>query len=76
VTRAGVAITFPACCNGFRASPALPVQPVLLGIFLAANLLPPQSLLIPVYRMFREVRLPFLVSDSGSLLNTPLGVIA
>jgi len=27
-------------------------QLVLLGIFLAANLLPPQSLLIPVYRMF------------------------
>jgi multiple sugar transport system permease protein len=48
----------------------------LLGFFLAANLLPPQALLIPVYRMFRAVPLPYWLSDSGSLLNTPLGVIA
>ena len=42
----------------------------LLGIFLAANLLPPQALLIPVFRMFREVPLPMFMSDSGSLLNS------
>jgi multiple sugar transport system permease protein len=42
----------------------------LLGIFLAANLLPPQALLIPVFRMFREVQLPLFMSDSGSLLNS------
>jgi multiple sugar transport system permease protein len=48
----------------------------LMGFFLAANLLPPQALLIPVYRMFRAVPMPYWLSDSGSLLNTPLGVIA
>jgi multiple sugar transport system permease protein len=48
----------------------------LLGIFLSANLLPPQALLIPIYRMFRAIPLPDWMSASGSLLNTQLGVIA
>ena len=47
----------------------------MLAVFVAANLLPPQSLLIPVYRMFRWVQLPAWLSDSGSLLNTHAGVI-
>jgi multiple sugar transport system permease protein len=42
----------------------------MLGVFLAANLLPPQALLIPVFRMFREVPLPMFMSDSGLLLNS------
>jgi len=48
----------------------------LLGVFLAANLLPPQALLIPVYRMFREVPLPLFMSDTGSLLGSYWGLIA
>ncbi len=28
----------------------------LLGVFLAANLLPPQALLVPVFRMYRRSR--------------------
>jgi multiple sugar transport system permease protein len=47
----------------------------LLGFFMAANLLPPQALLIPVYRMFRAIEVPFWVSDSGTLLNSYLGLI-
>ncbi len=47
----------------------------LLAVFVAANLLPPQSLLIPIYRMFRSTSLPAWLSDSGSLLNTHAGVI-
>jgi multiple sugar transport system permease protein len=47
----------------------------LLAVFLAANLLPPQALLIPVYRMFRAIPMPEFLSDSGTLLNTQLGVI-
>jgi multiple sugar transport system permease protein len=43
---------------------------LLLGFFLAANLLPPQALLIPVFRMFREVHVPLFLSDSGTLLNS------
>jgi multiple sugar transport system permease protein len=42
----------------------------LLGIFLAANLLPQQALLIPLFRMFRDISVPTWFSDSGTLLNS------
>jgi multiple sugar transport system permease protein len=42
----------------------------LLAVFLAANLLPPQALLIPVFRMFKEIPLPTFMSESGTLLNS------
>jgi multiple sugar transport system permease protein len=42
----------------------------LLGVFLAANLLPQQALLIPLFRMFREIPLPTSLSDSGTMLNS------
>ena len=47
----------------------------MLALFVSANLLPAQALLIPIYRTFRAVELPYWLSDSGSLLNTHLGVI-
>jgi multiple sugar transport system permease protein len=47
----------------------------LLGFFLAANLLPPQALLIPIYRMFREISMPEW-TGSDSLLNSYWGLIA
>ncbi len=47
----------------------------LLGLFTAANLLPPQALLIPVYRMFRSIPLPTWISDSGTMLNSHLGLV-
>lgn len=48
---------------------------VLLGIFLAANLLPPQALLVPIFRIYRMIPLPYWMSDTGSLLGTQLGLI-
>jgi multiple sugar transport system permease protein len=48
----------------------------LLGMFTAANLLPPQALLIPIYRLFRSIQVPFWFSDSGTLLNSYWGLIA
>ncbi len=48
----------------------------MLGLFLAGNLLPPQALLIPVFKLFQNFEVPFWVSDSGTLLNSHLGVIA
>lgn len=48
----------------------------MLGVFTAANLLPPQSLLIPVYRMFRAAQVPDWVSESGTLLNSYYGLVA
>lgn len=47
----------------------------LLAFFLAANLLPPQALLIPVFRIYREVPLPLWMSDSGQLLGSYWGLI-
>ncbi len=47
----------------------------LLGFFLAANLLPPQALLIPVFKMFREIPVPFWISDTGTMLNSFTGLI-
>lgn len=47
----------------------------LLGFFLAANLLPPQALLVPVFRLYREVPLPYWMSDSGQLLGSYWGLI-
>ena len=51
------------------------VNLTLLAVFLAANLLPQQALLVPVYRMFRAIQLPAWLSSSGTLLNNQLGVI-
>lgn len=47
----------------------------MLALFVSANLLPPQSLLVPIYRLFRMVPMPEWISDSGTLLNTHLGVV-
>ena len=48
----------------------------LLGMFTAANLLPPQALLIPIYRLFRAITVPAWINDSGTLLNSLWGLIA
>jgi multiple sugar transport system permease protein len=48
----------------------------LLILFTAGNLLPPQVLATPVFEMYRLIKLPYSVSDSGSILNTYWGVIA
>jgi multiple sugar transport system permease protein len=48
---------------------------VMLGLFTAANLLPQQSLLIPLFRLYRAIPLPSWLSDSGLLLDSYLGLI-
>ena len=48
----------------------------LLAVFLAANLLPPQALLVPVFRMYREIPLPEFMSDSEQMLGSYWGLIA
>lgn len=47
----------------------------LLGVFLAANLLPPQALLIPIFRLYRQIPLPEWMSDSESMLGSYWGLI-
>jgi len=67
---------FLSCCVAFVVSRfSWRFNLALLGLFTAANLLPPQALLIPVYRMFRQIPMPSWISDSGTLLNSHLGLI-
>jgi multiple sugar transport system permease protein len=47
----------------------------LLGVFVAANLLPPQALLIPIYKAFNEIPLPLWLNSDGEMLNSYLGLI-
>ena len=47
----------------------------LLGVFLAANLLPPQALLIPIFRLYRVIPLPEWMNDTGVMLNSLWGLI-
>ncbi len=48
---------------------------VMLGLFTAANLLPQQSLLIPLFRLYRAIPLPYWMSDSGMMLDSYWGLI-
>ena len=48
----------------------------MLVLFTAGNLLPQQALLVPLFRMFLNIELPYSVSDSGSLYDTYVAVIA
>jgi len=48
----------------------------LLIAFTAGNLLPPQVLATPIFELFKLIQLPYAISDSGTLLNQLVGVIA
>ena len=62
---------FLTCCIAFVVARfSFKFNLALLATFTAANLLPPQALLIPVYRMFRAIEVPFWFSESGTLLNS------
>jgi len=77
ITMPAVILTlFLSCCVAFVVARfSYRFNLALLGFFLAANLLPPQALLIPVYRMFRAIEVPLWISDSGTLLNSFVGLI-
>ncbi len=47
----------------------------LLIVFTAANLLPQQALLEPLYKLFTSVQVPFWFSDSGELYDSYWAVI-
>jgi len=47
----------------------------LLVMFTAANLLPQQALLVPLFRLYNSVEVPFWMSDSGLLYNSYWAVI-
>ena len=73
ITVPGVLLTlFLSACMAFvLARFSFKFNLALLGVFLAANLLPQQALLIPLYRMFREIPVPeWMNADGGTLLNS------
>jgi multiple sugar transport system permease protein len=49
---------------------------ILLIFFLAANLLPQQVILQPLYRLYLQIPLPTWLSDSGHLYDSYVGLIA
>ncbi len=77
ITAPAVALTlFLSSCVAFVISRfSFKFNIVLLGLFTAANLLPQQSLLIPLFRMFRSIPLPLWMSDSGTMLDSFWGLI-
>jgi multiple sugar transport system permease protein len=47
----------------------------LLILFTAGNLLPPQVLITPLYRLYLQVSLPHVLSSSGLLYNSLTGLV-
>ncbi|MEU0570010.1 carbohydrate ABC transporter permease [Nonomuraea sp. NPDC005983] len=53
----------------------IPGRKVLLIMFTAGNLLPPQALITPLYTLYTLIPLPSWLSDSQSLYDSYLGLI-
>ncbi|GAA2383380.1 carbohydrate ABC transporter permease [Nonomuraea africana] len=53
----------------------IPGRRVLLVVFTAGNLLPPQVLITPLYTLYTLIPLPWWLSDSLSLYDSYLGLI-
>jgi multiple sugar transport system permease protein len=47
----------------------------LLMMFTAGNLLPPQVIIVPLYRIYLALPLPRLISDSGLLYDSLFGIV-
>jgi len=48
---------------------------LLLMIFTAGNLLPQQVIVTPLWRLYRLIEVPEWISESGSLIDSPIGVV-
>jgi multiple sugar transport system permease protein len=48
----------------------------LLMVFTAGNLLPPQVIITPLYRIYLKVPLPYWMNDLGTLYDSYWGIIA
>jgi multiple sugar transport system permease protein len=77
VTVPAVIVTlFLASAVGFIVSRVnVRINVALLIMFTAGNLLPPQVLITPLYRMFLFIHVPRFLSGSGLLYNSYLGLI-
>lgn len=77
ITLPAMAITlFFASCVAFVVSKlSIRFNVTLLIVFLAANLLPQQVILTPLYRMYLEIPLPEFLSENGKMYDSLLGLI-
>jgi multiple sugar transport system permease protein len=78
ITVPAVVITlFFAACIGFVVTKlSWRFNVVLLIVFVAANLLPQQVILTPLYRMYLEIPLPTWLSENGKMYDSFVGLIA
>ncbi|GIH13200.1 carbohydrate ABC transporter permease [Rugosimonospora africana] len=54
----------------------IPGRKFLLILFTAGNLLPPQVMVTPLYTLYTKIPLPYWLSESGTVYDSYLGVIA
>ncbi|HEY2674986.1 MAG TPA: carbohydrate ABC transporter permease [Rugosimonospora sp.] len=54
----------------------IPGRKTLLVLFTAGNLLPPQVMVTPLYALYNKIPLPYWLSESGTVYDSYLGVIA
>ncbi len=78
ITLPAVAITlFLAACVAFVVTRlSLRFNVTLLILFTAANLLPQQVILTPLYRMYLQIPLPTFLSENGKMYDSIVGLIA
>jgi multiple sugar transport system permease protein len=70
-----VTLFFAACVAFVVARLSFRFNIALLILFTAANLLPQQIVLTPLYRMYLEIPLPEWLSDSGQMYDSYVGLI-
>ena len=70
-----VTLFFAACVAFVVARLSFRFNIALLILFTAANLLPQQIVLTPLYRMYLEIPLPEWLSDGGQMYDSYLGLI-
>lgn len=63
-------VAFAVSCFSFK------FNLVLLMLFTAGNLLPPQVIIVPLYRLYLLLPIPSPLSDNGLLYDQYLGIIA
>ena len=70
-----VTLFFAACVAFVVARLSFRFNIALLILFTAANLLPQQIVLTPLYRMYLEIPLPEWLSDSGQMYDSYIGLM-
>jgi multiple sugar transport system permease protein len=71
-----ITLFFASCVAFVVTKLPLRFNVILLIVFVAANLLPAQVVLTPLYRMYLEIPLPTWLSENGKMYDSFVGLIA